>query len=189
MKLLVIGGSYFYGRVFVMEAAKEHDITVWNRGTYSMKEFGVREVRADRHEQPPVCGEDYDAVVDFCAYKAGDVRTTLEHLTGKTGQYILISTVDVYEGIPIRSKQKRRPLRNACSGERRESILREKSPWSGNLRRSAKSVGFPAQRFVRPYSTALIIMHPENRLISACFYKIMRCPGLRMQTGSFSLSM
>ena len=40
MKLLVIGGSYFYGRVFVMEAAKEHDITVWNRGTYSMKEFG-----------------------------------------------------------------------------------------------------------------------------------------------------
>lgn len=32
MKLLVIGGSYFYGRVFVMEAAKEHEITVWNQG-------------------------------------------------------------------------------------------------------------------------------------------------------------
>ena len=175
MKLLVIGGSYFYGRVFVMEAAKEHDITVWNRGTYSMKEFGVREVQADRHEQPPVCGEDYDAVIDFCAYASGDVRDTVRWMYTR--------------GIPIRSKQKRRPLRNACSGERRESILREKSPWSGSLRRSAKSVGFPAQRFVRPYSTALIIMHPENRLISACFYKIMRCPGLRMQTGSFSLSM
>ena len=41
MNLLVIGGSYFYGRVFVMEAVKEHTVTVLNRGTYSMKEFGV----------------------------------------------------------------------------------------------------------------------------------------------------
>ena len=47
MKLLVIGGSYFYGRVFVMEAAKAHEITVWNRGTYSMEAFGVRQIRAD----------------------------------------------------------------------------------------------------------------------------------------------
>ena len=97
MKLLVIGGSYFYGRVFVMEAAKEHEITVWNRGTYSMKEFGVREVRADRHERTAACEEDYDAVVDFCAYASGDVRSTIENRTGKIGQYILISTVDVYE--------------------------------------------------------------------------------------------
>ena len=28
MNLLVIGGSYFYGRVFVMEAVKEHTVTV-----------------------------------------------------------------------------------------------------------------------------------------------------------------
>ena len=38
MNLLVIGGSYFYGRVFVMEAVKEHTVTVLNRGTYSMQE-------------------------------------------------------------------------------------------------------------------------------------------------------
>ena len=43
MKILVIGGSYFYGRVFVMEAAKEHRLTLLNRGTYSMQEFGVEE--------------------------------------------------------------------------------------------------------------------------------------------------
>ena len=40
MNLLVIGGSYFYGRVLVMEAVKEHTVTVLNRGTYSMQEFG-----------------------------------------------------------------------------------------------------------------------------------------------------
>lgn len=110
MKLLVIGGSYFYGRVFVMEAAAEHEITVWNRGTYSMQEFGVREVKADRHERTAVCGEDFDAVIDFCAYGAEDVLTTIGHLTGKIGQYLLISTVDVYERNPSVVKDEDTPL-------------------------------------------------------------------------------
>lgn len=50
MNILVIGGSYFYGRVFVMEAVREHSeyhITVLNRGTYSMEEFGVSQIRGD----------------------------------------------------------------------------------------------------------------------------------------------
>lgn len=98
MKLLVIGGSYFYGRVFVMEAAERHEITVWNRGTYSMADFGVRQITGDRHDKAVAgtCG-DYDAVIDFCAYEPGDVRGMIESLQGKIGQYILISTVDVYE--------------------------------------------------------------------------------------------
>lgn len=110
MKILVIGGSYFYGRVFVMEAAKEHEVTVWNRGTYSMEAFGVRQVRADRHERTAVCGEDYDAVVDFCAYAPGDVQITIENITGKIGQYILISTVDVYERDPSAVRTEDAPL-------------------------------------------------------------------------------
>ena len=39
MKILVIGGSYFYGRVFVMLTAPQHEITVVNRGTYSMADM------------------------------------------------------------------------------------------------------------------------------------------------------
>lgn len=99
MNLLVIGGSYFYGRVFVMEAAKEHTITLLNRGTYSMKEFGVREITGDRHDRSILaqCAGDYDAVVDFCAYEALDVASVAENLPGRIGQYIFISTVDVYE--------------------------------------------------------------------------------------------
>ena len=100
--LLVIGGSYFYGRVFVMEAAREHSeyhITVLNRGTYSMEEFGVSQVTGDRHDTAVLaaCGRDYDAVIDFCAYEAGDVETVVRNISGSVGQYILISTVDVYE--------------------------------------------------------------------------------------------
>ncbi len=99
MKILVIGGSYFYGRVFVMEAAKEHRLTLLNRGTYSMQEFGVEEIRGDRHDEDALiqCMEDYDAVVDFCAYEAGDVSQIVRSLPGRIGHYLLISTVDVYE--------------------------------------------------------------------------------------------
>lgn len=118
MKILVIGGSYFYGRVFVMEASKAHELTVWNRGTYSMREFGVREIRADRHERTAACEEDYDAVVDFCAYGPGDIRDTVEHMAGKIGQYILISTVDVYERDMAVTKTEDTPLEErAIPGE------------------------------------------------------------------------
>lgn len=98
MNILVIGGSYFYGRVFVMLASKEHGVTVVNRGTFSMEEFGVRQIKGDRHRDAVwrQCGERYDAIVDFCAYAPGDVRTVMENLAGSVSQYILISTVDVY---------------------------------------------------------------------------------------------
>lgn len=98
MKILVIGGSYFYGRVFVMQAAEEHEITVMNRGTYSMEDFGVAQIRGDRRDPAvwqELC-EGYDAVVDFCAYEAGDVRCVLENMPSRPVQYIAISTVDVY---------------------------------------------------------------------------------------------
>lgn len=98
MKVLVIGGSYFFGRVFVMLAAGEHQLTLVNRGNCSMEEFGVRQVKGDRHEETvwAQCTEEYDAVVDFCAYEPGDISFALERLSGSAAQYIFISTVDVY---------------------------------------------------------------------------------------------
>lgn len=99
MKILVIGGSYFYGRVFVMLAAGKYEVTVVNRGTYSMAEFGVRQVTGDRREASTwgACEEDYDVAVDFCAYEKGDIAAVLENLPAGIKQYIFISTVDVYE--------------------------------------------------------------------------------------------
>lgn len=98
MKILVIGGSYFFGRVFVMSAAKEHDLTVVNRGTFSMEEYGVKQIRGDRRNEAlwRECREDYDVIVDFCAYEQGDIAKVLRHFPGKVRQYIFISTVDVY---------------------------------------------------------------------------------------------
>lgn len=98
MKILVIGGSYFYGRVFVMQTAGQHEVTVVNRGTYSLEELGVVQIRGDRRDPAVWQGltENYDAVVDFCAYEAGDIRCVLANMLVKPVHYIAISTVDVY---------------------------------------------------------------------------------------------
>ncbi|MCI8799420.1 MAG: NAD-dependent epimerase/dehydratase family protein [Lachnospiraceae bacterium] len=99
MKILVIGGSYFFGRVFVMLASKEHEITVVNRGTYSLAEFGVQQIKGDRRDEGVwrSLEGNFDVIVDFCAYEPGDIARVLDNLTGKVRQYIFISTVDVYE--------------------------------------------------------------------------------------------
>jgi len=98
MKLLVVGGSYFLGRVFVMLASKEHTVTVVNRGNQSMAEFGVEEIRGDRCDAAvwKRCAGEYDVIVDFCAYREGDIRFVLDHLAGSAKQYIFISTVDAH---------------------------------------------------------------------------------------------
>ena len=100
MKVLIIGGSYFLGRVFVMLASKEHELTLINRGTYSMSQFGVTEYKLDRNDiealkQLPK--EDYDVVVDFCAYNPNEVKKVITYLPGNIQKYVLISTADVYE--------------------------------------------------------------------------------------------
>ena len=103
MKILVIGGSYFFGRWFVQHAYKEHEVTVLNRGSITIGLSGVTEIRADRHNSDELCkleidGIGYDAVVDFCAYDEGDISGILSWLKGAPPEkYIFISTVDVYK--------------------------------------------------------------------------------------------
>lgn len=99
MKILVIGGSYFLGRVFVMQAAPQHEITVLNRGTYSMESLGVNQIKSDRGDINlwRKMTEDYDVIVDFCAYNQGDISTVISNIKGRVNHYIFISTVDVYE--------------------------------------------------------------------------------------------
>ena len=100
MKILVIGGSYFLGRMFTIESSKENELTLVNRGTHSMKEFGLREFKVDRNDEfalKELPKENYDAVVDFCIHKNGDITRFIENYKGKIGKYVLISTIDVYQ--------------------------------------------------------------------------------------------
>lgn len=106
-KILILGGTYFCGRVFSILAAKAgHELTFINRGRYSMKALGenVREYRADRRDPDSLknCGlsDDFDAVVDFCAYEPKDISNIFEALTFSTKKYIYMSTADVYRREP-----------------------------------------------------------------------------------------
>ena len=102
--ILIIGGSYFIGRVFVEELLKlqKFSIYVLNRGKMPLRKKGVCEIRCDRHKKeqlkqrvPPL---NWHAVVDFCAYKPADISDLMSALPdGCVKQYIYISTASVYE--------------------------------------------------------------------------------------------
>ncbi len=110
--VLVIGGSYFVGRVFVEELSQipDYAIYVMNRGKVPMNMKGITEIKCDRHDaeavQEAVPSLTWDAVVDFCAYTPEDIAMMISALPPHAiGQYIFISTASVYEktyDIPIR---------------------------------------------------------------------------------------
>lgn len=114
-RILIIGGSYFSGRIFVEEALKTADaeLHVFNRGKLPLRMDHVVEHIGDR-ERPeqvrdviPAGG--WDAVVDFCAYTPAHVETLLGNLRGSVGQYLLVSTASVYQ------KTARLPIEESAS--------------------------------------------------------------------------
>lgn len=99
MKILIIGGTYFLGPAFIRRALEQgHEITVFNRGTRKTGLGSVKEIKGDRsvYEDLVRARGDYDAVVDFCAYKKGDIDRVRKALDGNAYRYVFISTVDVY---------------------------------------------------------------------------------------------
>ena len=100
MNILIIGGTYFLGRLLTIELCKYHHLTLVNRGTYSMKEYGVKEYHFDRRHQESwhqLESQNFDVVIDLCAYQRNDVQIVLDALKNQIQHYILISTVDVYK--------------------------------------------------------------------------------------------
>ena len=100
--ILVIGGSYFAGRVFVEHLADRSDcrVHVFNRGNIPLPISAVDQIVGDREQPEDIARRipdlAWDAVVDFCAYTPGHVGGMLAGLKGAVGRYILISTTDVY---------------------------------------------------------------------------------------------
>jgi len=109
--VLIIGGSYFLGRVFVEELRNHSDyaIHVMNRGNVPLNLEGVEEIVCDRYDAFSLGGLvpdlEWDAVVDFCAYEPDDIDLLVYNLPGSVQQYIYVSTATVYENsldLPMR---------------------------------------------------------------------------------------
>ena len=100
--ILIIGGSYFAGRVCVETLAKEPDnrITVVNRGNRPIGRQGVAEIVCDRHDyrlKEALPQLKWQAVIDFCAYAPLDVIQLMVAVPNEAMEhYIFISSASVY---------------------------------------------------------------------------------------------
>lgn len=100
MKILVIGGTYFLGKTFTMLAYQKHELYLLNRGNQPFDDEYIVEYAMDRRDAQAISmipEEHFDVIVDFCAYRKGDIQFIFEHLKAGFDQYIFISTVDVYK--------------------------------------------------------------------------------------------
>jgi len=106
--VLIIGGSYFVGRVHAIltsrgEAGRNDlHLHIVNRGRYPLNGLSnISQYVCDRHIPQKLTevlpqGLYFDAIVDFCAYEPGDIQSIMSVLSGRFGQYIYLSTASVY---------------------------------------------------------------------------------------------
>ena len=98
MKILVLGGTLFVGRVVVEHALDAgHDVSLFNRGKTHPGLFPEAEhIRGDRNQDlSGLAGRRFDAVVDTSAYFPRQVVAITEVL-GPIEHYTLVSSASVY---------------------------------------------------------------------------------------------
>ncbi|MFH0726470.1 MAG: NAD-dependent epimerase/dehydratase family protein [Pseudomonadota bacterium] len=111
--VLVIGGSYFAGRVFVETLSKSNRVNlyVFNRGHLPIGIQSVGQIIGDRDIPETISRgipeKHWDVVIDFCAYTPEHITTLLQSIPGTLGHYIFISTTSIYaptRNVPISEK-------------------------------------------------------------------------------------
>jgi nucleoside-diphosphate-sugar epimerase len=154
VKLLFVGGTGNISTACVARAVEVgHDVTVLNRGrTPSRVKAAVQVVTGDRDDGAflrQVAEEGrFDAVVDFVAFRPEQVEAAIEAFSGRTGQYVFISSTSAYEKPVVRYLiTEETPLRNPFWEYARQKIACEDRLW-----RARQQSGFPVT-VVRPSYT------------------------------------
>jgi nucleoside-diphosphate-sugar epimerase len=155
LRVLFIGGTGVISSACVREAvARDVEVFVLNRGQSADRPLpaGVRELRADARDagsvRAAVDGLDFDSVVDFVAFDPEHVQADIDLFTGRTGQYVFISTASAYQKPPSRLPiTESTPLRNPYWQYSRDKIACEDL-----LVARYRETGFPAT-IVRPSHT------------------------------------
>jgi nucleoside-diphosphate-sugar epimerase len=103
-RVLVLGGTYFIGRAVVHALAREHEVTVLNRGTRNPPAGAVAQLRADRMDAGSVrralaSRGGVDAVVDVSGIAPAHIRSTAPVLRELgVERYVYVSSAAVYDG-------------------------------------------------------------------------------------------
>jgi nucleoside-diphosphate-sugar epimerase len=106
VRILILGGTLFLGRVLVEEALNQgHDVTTFNRGRSGIDVEGAEALRGDREQEDDLRrlsrGRAWDAVVDTSGFIPRVVRESARVLADHVDRYAFISSVSVYEGWPV----------------------------------------------------------------------------------------
>ena len=119
MKVLFIGGTGIISTACATRAIEKGiELTLLNRGKSSRPTAdGAKIITADIHDpaamRSAMAGHDFDVVVDWIAYTPEDVQKDIDLFTGKTGQFVFISSASAYQtpasNLPIREST---PLEN-----------------------------------------------------------------------------
>jgi nucleoside-diphosphate-sugar epimerase len=154
-RVLFIGGTGIISTSSGRRALEQGwDLTLLNRGSSTTRPVpdGAEVVVADIRD--PACvkaalgDREFDAVVDFVAFTPEHVKADVEVFTGRTGQYVFISSASAYQTPPARLPiLESSPLRNPAWEYSQNKIAAEQV-----LVDAYRSTGFPAT-IVRPSHT------------------------------------
>jgi nucleoside-diphosphate-sugar epimerase len=105
MKLLVLGGTRFVGRLIAETAIERgHLVTTFNRGRTGSDVVGVESVHGDREETADLAtlvnARRWDAVIDTSGYVPAVVGSAAHILSSRASTYVFMSTVSVYPDWP-----------------------------------------------------------------------------------------
>lgn len=101
MKILVLGGTQFVGRhVVEMLIERGDEVILANRGKTAPELFpDLKKIIGERGSLDflnRLKQEQFDAIVDFCAYFPDDIRKLLPLLSELTNHYVQISSISAY---------------------------------------------------------------------------------------------
>jgi 2'-hydroxyisoflavone reductase len=99
MKLLVIGGTRFFGRAATEHAAaRGHEVTVFHRGESEPDGLSaVEHLHGDRTASlEALAGRSWDAVLDTWAFVPREVRDLAEAAGARIGHYTYVSSLSVH---------------------------------------------------------------------------------------------
>lgn len=99
MKLLIIGGTRFYGRLLTHNAlARGHQVTLFNRDRSNPGLFPEAEhLVGDRNtDVSGLSGRRWDVVIDTCGFEPAGVRLTAGTLANAVDLYVFVSSISVY---------------------------------------------------------------------------------------------
>lgn len=155
MRILFIGGTGIISSAAAVRAQSlGHEVTLLNRGSSAIRPVpsGVEVVTGDVRDPASVrnaIGDRmFDVVVDFVAFTPEQVQGDIDLFSGRTGQYVFISSASAYAkpvpSLPIRESS---PLRNPFWQYSRDKIACER------LLRDEHAAGRIRVTVVRPSHT------------------------------------